>query len=100
MPAPERSSTRPHRRRLLADHAAVVPVGLRARAVHPPETNRIAPDHVALAVGEPLQFERLGRKHPLPPRKQATAQVMDAIAALSGQERVGQYNAPVSGSPD
>lgn len=85
----------------LATGMPVVPVGLRGtERLQPPGTNRVIPHHFSLTVGEPLQFEHLGRKHPLPPRKAATAQVMDAIAALSGQERVEQYNAPVGGSQD
>lgn len=71
----------------------VVPVGLRGtERLQPPGSNRFTPHRFTLAVGEPLQFEHLGRRHPLPPRRQATADVMDAIAALSGQERVDRYN--------
>jgi 1-acyl-sn-glycerol-3-phosphate acyltransferase len=85
----------------LATGMPVVPVGLRGTdRLQPPGTNRVIPHHFSLTVGEPLQFEHLGRRHPLPPRKQATAQVMGAIAALSGQERAEQYNAPVGGPQD
>lgn len=85
----------------LATGAPVVPVGLRGtERLQPPGTNRIVPHHFTLSVGEPLRFDRLGRKHPLPPRREATVRVMDAIAALSGQERVDHYNAPVGGAQD
>lgn len=85
----------------LATGMPVVPVGLRdTDRLQPPGTNRVTPHHFTLTVGEPLCFERMGRKHPLPPRRQATAEVMDAIAALSGQDRVDQYNAPVGGAQD
>lgn len=73
----------------------VVPVGLQGtERLQPPGSNRFTPHRFTLRVGEPLQFEHLGRRHPLPPRKEATAAVMDAIAALSGQERVDRYNSP------
>jgi 1-acyl-sn-glycerol-3-phosphate acyltransferase len=81
----------------LATGAPVVPVGLRGTdRLQPAGSNRFTPHHFSLTVGEPLRFEQLGRKHPLPPRKEATARIMDAIAALSGQERVDAYNSPVS----
>lgn len=79
----------------LATGAPVVPVGLAGtERLQPPGSNRFTPHRFSLTVGPPLQFEHLGAKHPLPPRRQATAEIMDAIAALSGQERVASYNAP------
>lgn len=82
----------------LATGMPVVPVGLRGtERLQPPGSNRFTPHRFSLTVGPPLRFEHLGPRHPLPPRRQATAQVMDAIAALSGQERVQAYNTPVSG---
>ncbi|MFC7402448.1 lysophospholipid acyltransferase family protein [Citricoccus sp. GCM10030269] len=82
----------------LTTGAPVVPVGLRGtERLQPPGTNRVTPHHFTLSIGEPLQFEHLGRRHPLPPRREATAEVMNAIAALSGQERAGTYNVPVTG---
>lgn len=73
----------------------IVPVGLRGtEALQKPDSRMIRPTKFEMHVGEPLQFERLGKKHPLPARRAATEQIMDSIAALSGQERVARYNAP------
>nr|WP_218624352.1 MULTISPECIES: lysophospholipid acyltransferase family protein [unclassified Nesterenkonia] len=73
----------------------IVPVGLRGtEALQKPDSRMIHPTKFEMHVGEPLQFEQLGKKHPLPARRAATEQIMDSIAALSGQERVARYNAP------
>lgn len=73
----------------------IVPVGLRGtEALQKPDSRMIRPRKFEMHVGEPLQFEKLGRKHPLPARRAATEAIMDSIAALSGQERVEKYNAP------
>ncbi len=78
----------------LATGAPVVPVGLRGtEKLQPPDKNTMRPAKFEMHVGEPLQFEKLGEKHSMKPRKEATSAVMDAIAALSGQERVDSYNA-------
>ncbi|MDN5813305.1 MAG: 1-acyl-sn-glycerol-3-phosphate acyltransferase, partial [Micrococcaceae bacterium] len=77
----------------LSTGAPVVPVGLiGTERLQPAGSNRIVPHRFTLSVGEPLQFEHVGRKHPLPQRRQATDQIVDAIAGLSGQERSGNYN--------
>jgi 1-acyl-sn-glycerol-3-phosphate acyltransferase len=77
----------------LSTGAPVVPVGLvGTQRLQPAGTNAIRPRHFTLTVGEPLQFEHIGRKHPLPERRRATDRIVDAIAALTGQERSGNYN--------
>lgn len=73
----------------------VVPVGLKGTEnLQAADSNTIRPHRFELHMGEPLRFEKLGQKHPLPARREATAQIMNAIAALSGQERVDTYNSP------
>ncbi|QCU78127.1 1-acyl-sn-glycerol-3-phosphate acyltransferase [Citricoccus sp. SGAir0253] len=85
----------------LATGVPVVPVGLAGTdRLQPPGSSRITPHHFSLTVGEPLCFEHLGRRHPLPPRREATARIMDAIAGLTGQERVNHYNAPLGDARD
>ncbi|WP_372697747.1 lysophospholipid acyltransferase family protein [Arthrobacter sp. JSM 101049] len=77
----------------LSTGAPVVPVGLvGTERLQPAGSNRITPNKFTLTVGEPLQFEHVGRKHPLPQRRQATDAIVDAIAAITGQERSGNYN--------
>ncbi|GAA1147915.1 lysophospholipid acyltransferase family protein [Nesterenkonia lutea] len=79
----------------------VVPVGLRGtESLQKPDSHMIRPHTFEMHVGEPLHFPKLGEKHPLPARRQATDQIMDAIAALSGQERVASYNAPPAEADD
>ncbi|MDR5712640.1 lysophospholipid acyltransferase family protein [Nesterenkonia flava] len=79
----------------LATGAPVVPVGLRGtQHLQAPDSHRIRPHRFEMMVGAPLQFDHLGDKHPLPVRRQATERIMDAIAELSGQERVASYNSP------
>lgn len=73
----------------------VVPMGLiGTEKLQAAGSNKIVPHKFTMRVGEPLQFEKLGPKHPLPVRREATEQIMDAIASLTGQERVDSYNAP------
>lgn len=77
----------------LSTGAPVVPVGLvGTERLQPAGSNRIIPRKFTLTVGEPLQFDHVGRKHPLPQRRQATDAIVDAIAAITGQERSGNYN--------
>lgn len=79
----------------LATGLPVVPVGLQGtEALQAPDSNRVRPAKFSLSVGEPLHFDHLGPRHGLPVRREATEEVMDAIAALTGQERVDSYNAP------
>ncbi|WP_067437322.1 lysophospholipid acyltransferase family protein [Nocardioides jensenii] len=72
----------------------VVPVGLRGTADLQPVGSRLPRlAKVRVAVGEPIDFA--GRFDGAPSgraRRQATDEIMDAIAALSGQELAGQYN--------
>ncbi|WP_417219226.1 lysophospholipid acyltransferase family protein [Arthrobacter sp.] len=77
----------------LSTGAPVVPVGLvGTEKLQPAGSNRITPRKFTLTVGEPLRFDHVGRKHPLPQRRQATDAIVDAIAAITGQERSGNYN--------
>lgn len=86
----------------LATGVPVVPVGLRdTQKIQAPDKTMIRPATFEMRVGKPLQFEKLGEKHPLPVRREATAKIMDAIAELSGQERVHSYNTrPAEQDPD
>ncbi|KSU68149.1 MULTISPECIES: lysophospholipid acyltransferase family protein [Micrococcaceae] len=71
----------------------VVPVGLiGTEKLQPAGSKGFKPAKFHIHYGEPLHFDQLGRKHPLPQRRQATDQIVDAIAELSGQERVDSYN--------
>ncbi|WP_028463882.1 lysophospholipid acyltransferase family protein [Nesterenkonia alba] len=77
----------------LATGAPVIPVGLiGTEKLQAPDSNSIRLARFQMRVGQPLQFEHLGPQHSMKPRKEATEQVMDAIAALSGQERAEGYN--------
>ncbi|MDO5634065.1 MAG: lysophospholipid acyltransferase family protein [Micrococcus sp.] len=79
----------------LTTGAPVVPVGLiGTERLQAPDARLPRPHRFTLSFGEPLHFGHPGRKHTLPQRKHATAQIMDAIAALTGQERVDSFNAP------
>ena len=77
----------------------VVPVGLIGTADLQPEDGawpRLA--KVTVRFGEPIDFA--GRFDGVPPgraRREATDEIMDAIEALTGQERVGAYNEPTPG---
>ncbi|MGJ3403319.1 lysophospholipid acyltransferase family protein [Glutamicibacter sp. Je.9.36] len=71
----------------------VVPVGLiGTQKLQPAGSKGFRPAKFHIHYGEPLYFDQLGRKHPLPQRRQATDRIVDAIAELSGQERVDSYN--------
>lgn len=73
----------------------VVPVGLiGTERLQAPGRRLPRPARFTVRFGEPLRFEHPGRRHPLPLRRAVTAEVMDAIAALTGQERVDSYNTP------
>lgn len=79
----------------LTTGAPVVPVGLiGTEKLQPADKNTIRPQHFEMRVGQPLQFEKTGPDHSLPLRREATDRIMDAIAALSGQERASGYNKP------
>ncbi|GAA1414224.1 1-acyl-sn-glycerol-3-phosphate acyltransferase [Glutamicibacter uratoxydans] len=71
----------------------VVPVGLiGTEKLQPAGSKGFKPSKFTIHYGEPLYFDKLGRKHPLPQRRLATDRIVDAIAELSGQERVDSYN--------
>lgn len=71
----------------------VVPVGLiGTEKLQPAGTKGFRPAKFHIHYGQPLYFDKLGRKHPLPQRRLATDRIVDAIAELSGQERVDSYN--------
>lgn len=71
----------------------VVPVGLiGTEKLQPAGSKGFKPAKFQIHYGEPLYFDKLGRKHPLPQRRLATDRIVDAIAELSGQERVDSYN--------
>jgi 1-acyl-sn-glycerol-3-phosphate acyltransferase len=79
----------------LTTGAPVVPVGLRGtEKLQPADTNGIKPQHFEMIVGKPLSFDKTGPDHSLPARREATDRIMDAIAALTGQERAAGYNKP------
>lgn len=79
----------------LATGLPVVPVGLvGTEKLQAADSHALRPAHFEMHVGAPLHFDHLGQKHPLPVRREATGRVMDAIAAMSGQERAEGYNAP------
>ncbi|EMY35907.1 1-acyl-sn-glycerol-3-phosphate acyltransferase [Arthrobacter crystallopoietes BAB-32] len=77
----------------LTTGAPVVPVGLiGTEQLQPADSNMIKAKHFTMKIGAPLYFEKTGPDHPLPARRAATDKIMDAIAALSGQQRAGTYN--------
>lgn len=77
----------------LTTGAPVVPVGLiGTEKLQPADSNWIRPQKFTVKVGKPIHFDHLGERHPLPVRRAATDKVMDAIAELTGQERVSHYN--------
>jgi 1-acyl-sn-glycerol-3-phosphate acyltransferase len=77
----------------LTTGAPVIPVGLLGTdRLQPAGARWIRPQHFTMKIGEPLVFERTGPDHSLPARRQATDTIMDAIAALTGQQRAAGYN--------
>ncbi|RZU61517.1 lysophospholipid acyltransferase family protein [Zhihengliuella halotolerans] len=77
----------------LSTGVPVLPVGLiGTEKLQPADTNKVRPQHFTLKVGEPLHFDHVGPKHPLPARREATDRVVAAIAELTGQERSDRYN--------
>ena len=79
----------------------VVPVGLKGTEhLQAADSSAIRLHRFEMHMGQPLQFEKLGERHPLPARREATAQIMEAIAELSGQERVDSYNSPPAGGSE
>ena len=85
----------------LTTGAPVIPVGLTGTdRLQPPGRNLIVPHKFGLTVGEPLQFEKIGPKHKPKLRRQITDEIMDAIAQLTGQERVDSYNSAASAEQD
>lgn len=73
----------------------VVPVALKGTdKVQPIGSKGIRLAKVTIQFGEPLYLSRHGKADSGRARRQATDEVMDAIAALSGQERADGYNEP------
>lgn len=77
----------------LTTGAPVIPVGLiGTEKLQPAGRKAIRPQHFTVRIGRPLRFEKTGPDHSLPARRAVTDQIMDAIAALSGQQRSASYN--------
>jgi 1-acyl-sn-glycerol-3-phosphate acyltransferase len=73
----------------------VVPVALTGTdKVQPIGSKGIRPAKVTIQFGEPLNLARHGKADSGRARRHATDEVMDAIAAMSGQERADGYNEP------
>lgn len=73
----------------------VVPVALKGTdKVQPIGSRGIRLAKVTIQFGEPLYLSRHGKADSGRARRQATDEVMDAIAAMSGQERADGYNEP------
>jgi 1-acyl-sn-glycerol-3-phosphate acyltransferase len=73
----------------------VVPVALKGtNEVQPIGSKGIRPAKVTIQFGAPLDLSRHGKADSGRARRHATDEVMDAIAALSGQERAYGYNEP------
>ena len=73
----------------------VVPVALSGTdKVQPIGTKGIRPAKVTIQFGEPLDLSHHGKADSGRARRHATDEVMDAIAAMSGQERADGYNEP------
>jgi 1-acyl-sn-glycerol-3-phosphate acyltransferase len=77
----------------LTTGAPVVPVGITGtEKLQPAGRKTVKAAHFTLRFGKPLHFEKTGPDHSLPARRAVTDAIMDAIAALTGQERCAQYN--------
>jgi len=73
----------------------VVPVAvIGTDKVQPSGTSRIKFARVTIYFGQPLDLSRHGKADSGRARRQATDEVMDAIAAMSGQVRAEGYNEP------
>ena len=73
----------------------VIPVALKGTdKVQPIGTKSLRPAKVTIQFGEPLDLSRHGKADSGRARRHATDEVMDAIAALSGQQRAEEYNEP------
>jgi 1-acyl-sn-glycerol-3-phosphate acyltransferase len=73
----------------------VVPVALTGtNNVQPIGSRGIKPAKVTISFGAPLDLSHHGKAESGRARRHATDEVMDAIAALSGQERADGYNEP------
>ena len=73
----------------------VVPVALKGTdKVQPIGSNKIRPAKVSIEFGTPLDLSRHGKADSGRARRHATDEVMEAIAAMSGQERADGYNEP------
>ncbi|WP_026533946.1 lysophospholipid acyltransferase family protein [Arthrobacter sp. H14] len=77
----------------LTTGAPVLPVGLiGTEKLQPADKMMIKPQHFTMRIGQPLYFDKLGLDHSLPARRSTTDQIMEEIAALTGQERAATYN--------
>lgn len=78
----------------MASGAPVVPVGvLGTDKVQPIGSSLPRPGRVTVRFGKPLHYSQPGPGTPVArARRRATDEIMDAIAALSGQERAEGYN--------
>ena len=73
----------------------VVPVALTGTdKVQPVGTTGIRPAKVTIQFGEAMYLSKHGKADSGRARRHATDEVMDAIAAMSGQERADGYNEP------
>jgi len=73
----------------------VVPVALTGTdKVQPIGSKGIRPAKVTIQFGEPLNLSHHGKADSGRARRHATDEVMEAIAAMSGQERAEGYNEP------
>ena len=81
--------------------APVLPVGMiGTQRLQPPGATMIRPAKFEMHVGEPITVARSGEQQTGKMRKELVAQVMDAIAALSGQPRKDVYNVSPSAARD
>ena len=81
--------------------APVLPVGMiGTQRLQPPGATMIRPAKFEMHVGEPITVARSGEQQTGKMRKELVAQVMDAIAGLSGQPRKDVYNVSPSAGRD